>query len=147
MKNIINEDDYLQLTQRIKNLTAINQRQWGTMTVTQMLEHCCVQLQLALGQTKAVRSGPWIFHTWLGKKIALSAIPWSRGMKSPAQMIVPNADATAFTAAQQELLWLLEKAQPATVLHPHPFFENLSRKEWGRLIWKHTGHHLKQFSA
>ncbi|MBX2960889.1 MAG: DUF1569 domain-containing protein [Cyclobacteriaceae bacterium] len=27
----------------------------------------------------------------------------------------------------------------------HPFFDKLNRKEWGRLIYKHMNHHLRQF--
>ncbi|MCB0510451.1 MAG: DUF1569 domain-containing protein [Bacteroidetes bacterium] len=45
------------------------------------------------------------------------------------------------------LLAYLEKVQQADQLHAHPFFGNLSKADWQRLIYKHIDHHLQQFSA
>ncbi|WP_424351099.1 DUF1569 domain-containing protein [Lutimonas sp.] len=29
----------------------------------------------------------------------------------------------------------------------HPFFGELNREEWARLVYKHLDHHLKQFGG
>jgi hypothetical protein len=50
MKNILNEADYVEITNRIQNLSETNTRLWGKMDMQQMLLHCTTQLKLALGE-------------------------------------------------------------------------------------------------
>jgi hypothetical protein len=149
MKNVLNQPHYEELVQRINSISATSERRWGAMTPTQMLQHCVQQLKLALGQVARTKQGPWIFHTWLGKKIALSGLPWNKGMKAPQQMITQPGQNDEHTvhSAKKEFLQLLQAVLNTPQLQSHPYFENMSHSEWGRLIWKHTDYHLKQFSA
>lgn len=40
------------------------------------------------------------------------------------------------------------KNGPETCIsHPHPFFGKLTSEQWGKGIYKHLDHHLKQFGV
>ena len=149
MKNILNEKDYSEIKDRIQKLSAANIRRWGKMDIQQMLVHCTTQLKLAVGEIPSQIQGPSFMRSGLGKWILFSNIPWPKGATTPAEM---NAQLAHFSLVdieteKKELLLYLEKAKEKEKLQPHPFFGNLNRKEWARLIYKHLDHHLKQFSS
>ena len=148
MKNINNVIDYAEIVDRVKLLSNVNVRKWGKMTLQQMLVHCTTQLQLALGEIAFKQQGSFMMRTAIGKWIAFSNIPWPKGSNTPNEM---NAEINNFILSdieieKMELLTYLSKVLKASQLSPHPFFGMLSQKEWGKLIFKHIDHHLKQFS-
>jgi hypothetical protein len=49
MKNLFNQSDVSEILERIEKLTANSQRQWGKMNVAQMLAHCNVSVETAMG--------------------------------------------------------------------------------------------------
>jgi hypothetical protein len=148
MKNINNETDFAEITSRVKQLSKENVRQWGKMSVEQMVTHCISQLRLALGEISAKQQGSFLMRTGLGKWLAFSTIPWPKGSTTPNEMDVKknNFSYADFDTEKNELLTCLKRVKLANTLHPHPFFGSLSHKEWGRLIYKHVDHHLRQFS-
>jgi Protein of unknown function (DUF1569) len=147
MKNIFNQPDFDEMKGRIKLLTAANPKAWGKMTVEQMVVHCTVQLKLALGEITSKTQGPSFMRSAFGKWILLSTIPWPKGAGSATEM---NVELNQFPYngmenSKNELLDYIDKVKGATHFSPHPLFGQLSQKEWGRLIYKHIDHHLKQF--
>lgn len=146
--NIFNPEDYQRILQRIDGLRPDHTRRWGKMDLDQMLEHCCLQLRLGLGQLERTGfEGPAIQRTWLGRKLILYVFPWTKGLPTPSQMnmVRGNVPAAQFHAAQKDLLQLLSQVQDHPTLRPHPFLGTLSQADWGRLIWKHLDYHLRQF--
>jgi len=148
MKNIYHQPDYNEIVDRIKMLASTNHRLWGQMNLPQMLTHCTAQLRLALGELASAPQGSFMMRTAIGKWIAFSAIPWPKDSNTPHEMNVTKGSlaTTDVESGKMELLRYLNKVAGATQLSPHPFFGILSRDEWGRLIYKHIDHHLKQFS-
>lgn len=146
---IFNQSDYSDILKRIDLLSASSQRKWGTMIVEEMLEHCSIQLKIALGMEKSHPHGFPLYRTKMGQWIALYLAPWPKGTATPKKMNVKKNKPFIgdIQALKKNILELLEQVQKAAVLFPHPFFGNLSKKDWGRLIWKHLDHHLRQFSA
>lgn len=149
MKNILNKTDYLEISGRIQKLSDTNTQLWGKMDTHQMLIHCATQLKLALGEIPYKQQGPSFMRSKLGKWLLFSNIPWPKGAETPAEM---NTELASFSQTdmengKRELLSYLEKVSLETQLKSHPFFGDLSRKEWGRLIYKHFDHHLKQFGS
>jgi len=69
--------------------------------------------------------------------------------ETPSEMNVETASYSLidFETGKGELMNYLEKVREQKHLKAHPFFGELSRKEWGRLIYKHLDHHLKQFDS
>jgi len=149
MKNILNDQNYSEIRNRIQILSATNPQCWGKMKIEQMLVHCTRQLKLAVGEISSDPQGASFLRTRLGKWILFSSIPWPKGAETPAEM---NAKLASFSLndieiEKSELLHYLEKAREQEQLMPHPFFGELNRKEWARLIYKHLDHHLKQFGS
>ncbi len=55
---------------------------------------------------------------------------------------------TEFEPDKQALLAVLGRFSETprrAVLAPSPVFGPLSRRGWGRLMWRHVDHHLRQF--
>jgi len=149
MKNILNETDYTEIKNRIQALSSASVRRWGKMDLRQMLVHCTTQLKIAVGEVSFHAQGPSFMRSGLGKWMLFSTVPWPKGAQTPAEM---NADLANFSLTdieteKKDLLYYLEKAKAQEQLNPHPFFGDLNRNEWARLIYKHLDHHLKQFSS
>lgn len=120
------------------------------MNVLQMLEHCSLQLSLALGEIKqSTFEGPSFLRTSLCRWFALYGMPWTRNLRTPSKMnMLSNNVATSdFETAKARLTELLTLIKASKVLAPHPFLGSMSQKDWGRLIWIHLDHHLRQFGG
>ncbi|MEO7536328.1 MAG: DUF1569 domain-containing protein [Ferruginibacter sp.] len=150
MENLLHPNDYEALLQRINTITSFSERRWGRMEPNQMILHLKDQLDIALGHMPAKAQGPLLLHTIFGKYLALYVLPWRKGkLKTPLEM---DADlkgmvVTNFESDKHLLLIRMKEFIAAPSFSPHPFFGNLSRKDWGRLAWKHINHHLLQFGA
>ena len=149
MNNIQVETDYANLRKRIMSLSASSSRKWGKMDIQQMIVHCTAQLKLAVGEISTQEQGSYFMRSGLGKWIIFSNLPWPKGVKTPGAINVEtnNFLLTDIEIEKTDLLNYLEKVKNEEQLKPHPFFGNLNRKEWARLIYKHLDHHLKQFSS
>ena len=147
--NIYNQADYEGIWNRIESLGAANQRKWGKMTLPQMLEHCILQLKMGLGDVASEPEGSFFMRTNVGRWFILDLIPWPKGLPTPSKMnLVKNEVLVSdFQVHKHSLLQLLEQVKEGPDLGPHPFFGAMNRRYWGRLIWKHLDHHLRQFSA
>ena len=146
--NIFIQKDYMDIKDRINQLKTQSQRQWGEMSLNQTLEHCSIQLRIGLGILPITGyEGPSMFRTTIGHWMLLYALPWPKGSETPSQMNVLSKGSPLpdIQDSKQALLELLEKVQAEHRFKPHPFFGNMGKKDWGRLIWKHLDHHLRQF--
>ena len=136
------------MRQRIANLTPQAKRQWGKMTPHQMLCHLNDAFKMADGsrQPKAIDN---IFSRNFIRFVALhTSISWPHGAKT-----VPEADQLqAGTPPAEwgrdlgELLALFDGFS-ARDGHKHPFFGTMTGAEWNVWAYRHTDHHLRQFSA
>ncbi len=148
--NIFHSEDYEGIVNRIIALVEENDRRWGKMEIGQMLEHCCLQLRLGLGKiTNQGFEGPGVQRTKIGRWLLLYVVPWPKGSPTPSKMnVVKNRIFdTQFHEQKRQLLGLLQEVLANPNLRPHPFFGELTMQDWGRLIWKHLDHHLRQFSG
>lgn len=148
--NIFNQQDYQVILRRISTLSSGNQKKWGKMNLNQMLKHCSIQLKLGLGHVEQPGyEGPAIQRSWFVYKSFLYVIPWPKGLPTPSKMniVKNNIPSLQFTEEKKQLIKLLGEVQSNSNLRPHPFFGPLNQKDWGRLIWIHLDHHLKQFGG
>ncbi|MBM3440474.1 MAG: DUF1569 domain-containing protein [Bacteroidetes bacterium] len=149
MQNILNPTDYHHLLQRLHALSADAHRLWGSMHAEAMLWHLRSQLELALGQRKTNTSINSYLKLPPFRWLALYVIPWPKGSATAPEMNVKRAqpDLLSFEVEKQMLIACLEQVGTTEHLQPHPLFGSLSKKDWGRLIWKHVDHHLRQFGV
>jgi Protein of unknown function (DUF1569) len=151
MKNILNKTDYENITQRISNLSRQSKRRWGKMSVEQMLAHCSDQIRLALSQ-KQPHETPNFFNRNVMKYFGLwlPRIPL-RNLKAPVDMnqkFYGTASADISTE-QKNLIKLINTFRASNenfILQPHPMYGKLNRNQWGRFMYVHMDHHLRQFS-
>ena len=136
--------------QRIDSLTPESQRQWGKMSVAQMVAHMNKHMELVIGDVE-FKSNPLIRfmgnvffkHLIYGKK------PWRKNMPtSPALLMV---DEKEFATEKQRMIALFERlvagGLQGVTSNQHPFFGKLTKEEWASGFYVHFDHHLKQFNV
>jgi len=149
MNSLFNPGDREALARRLSELEPGTRRQWGKMDPAQMLRHCAIALGDVLGERP-------VKQAFLGKLVT----PLIRGQifgnkpfrrNSPTDPIYVVSDAQDFEAERARLATLIDRVvQRGTGKSEgmiHPFFGRLSGDQWGRLIYKHFDHHLRQFGV
>lgn len=135
------------MVRRIQALHADSPRKWGKMTPAQMLAHCRVGFEVALGERQLKRAWLGLLVGWFAKRVALGDKPLPKNLPTGPEFLIRAP--RAFEVERHALLEVLERfgAQPAQIgQHPHPFFGALTAHEHDRLQWRHLDHHLSQFT-
>ncbi len=147
MKSVFNKEVQEEILHRAKTLKPNSIKQWGKMSVEQMLWHVSAQLRMALGEIKT--------KPWFNKVISRIAvwtfgvrIPWSQGLLTAKEM--KNDDPASFEVEMDNFLITFERfiSKPENInFFPHPIFGDMSRDEWGKIAYKHIDHHFRQFGV
>ncbi|WP_312076717.1 hypothetical protein [Chryseobacterium sp.] len=150
-KSLHNEKDFIKIKERILKLNPDSERKWGRMTVSQMLTHCNLVLNVP---TQKIRL-PKIFFLfkWIGIATKYEMSIFNNGilrnMPTFKKLIVTfECD---LEKAQSEILQSLDLYRNCFLSHQlpekHVLFGKMSEKDWGFLEFKHLDHHLKQFNV
>jgi hypothetical protein len=149
MKSIFNPADNAELIERINQVTADTPAIWGKMDAAQMMAHMQIGINIALGNSKCVRT--WIGRTLgsVGKRRTLKADVLDKHI--PTFKEAEITDTRDFDEEKAKLIALtksaLLKGPAGLVKHPHPYFGKFKDDEWAVLNWKHFDHHLRQFGS
>jgi hypothetical protein len=146
MKTIFDKSTREELINRINSLNENSTAHWGRMNVSQMLKHCNQWDEMALGKKKYKQS-------FLGKlfgKMALKNMMKDEPMKKnlptvPSFIIKENID-----VAEGKRKWIKsldEYEQFSNDGFIHPFFGAMTKENTGKVVYKHSDHHLRQFGA
>ncbi len=149
MENLFNAADRDAMRLRLVTLPSDSTRRWGKMMLPQMLAHCTVGFEYALGERTARPSllgrvvGPLIKGRLFGPK------PLDKnGPTSPDFIITDQRDVEV---ERHRLLDALTRfcaeGRGGVNNRPHSFFGPLTGDQWGRLMFKHLDHHLRQFGG
>lgn len=132
---------------RVSALRPDSTRAWGKMTVDQMLWHCSVTLEAAMGRTPHAPQRFPVPKSVL-KFIVLMA-PWPKG--SPTHPDFLAGERHDFQTERARCLSLIDEfvrmPLDSTAWAASPAFGKTSGKEWSQLHAKHLDHHLRQFSV
>jgi uncharacterized protein DUF1569 len=149
MQNLFNHPVYIEMIDRLNNISEDSQGQWGKMNAGQMLAHCNAAFQIPLSDKKLPRM---LLGRILGsfiKKKLYNDDPWKKNLPTSPDFIIK--DQQNFHTAHQNLLDSVTRfytAGPTGISqYPHPFFGNFTSEQWGMSMYKHLDHHLKQFGA
>lgn len=151
MNNLFNQSDVKELLERIEKLTPNDQRLWGKMNVAQMLAHCNVSMETAMGKSfiKPIFIGS-IIGRFL-KKTALSEKPFGKNSPTDKTYIFTDKYDLNFeeqkSNLQRAVKQFFEGGESKCTAHPHPFFGKFRPEQWGIFVWKHLDHHLRQFGV
>jgi len=150
MKSLFNEIDYKEIRKRIEDLTADNQRQWGKMNIAQMLAHCSIGFEIAIGKLIFKDKSNFILRTLI-KRIVLNLVKkGDLGKNQKTFSIYKIKDDKEFETEKARLLKnidLFYTLADKNEIGKHPYFGKLSKDDWGALQYVHTNHHLTQFST
>jgi hypothetical protein len=149
MKNLFDRTDVFEILERIEKLTPQAQRHWGKMNVAQMLAHCNVSLETAMGKNVIKRVfigriiGPLLKPRVLSEKIFARNSPTDKSYVFPADLNIEEEKSKAMASVKN----FFEGGPSQCTTHPHPFFGHFTPEEWAVFEWKHLDHHLRQFGV
>jgi len=148
MNNLFNPTDTGAILTRIEKLTPSAQKQWGKMTVNQMLAHCNTSLETAMGLNNPEKLGfiARLFGKLLKPKF-FSEAPYPKNSATDKSYIIKgNPDFETEKAKLIRQIKAFSEGGPAKCTkQPQVFFGKLSPEEWALMQWKHFDHHLRQF--
>ncbi|MDP4199006.1 MAG: DUF1569 domain-containing protein [Bacteroidota bacterium] len=148
MKTIFDPTVRKELLERANRLTLQSERRWGSMRSDQGLHHINAAFQLYLGELTSPYHGNAALAA-IARLVTFSPIPIPREKGRTAPSLI--ADKTYDLADEKaRMAQLLERVatRPVNASWPvHPFFGQLTGEQYGKLGYKHTDHHLKQFGV
>jgi len=149
MKSIFEEEARNEIIERINQLHPSSQRLWGKMNVAQMFAHCANGLGLATGKIKPPRQLIGLLIGWLFKS------SYSNERKFPKNVQTVKGgevvDERDFELEKKRLVVAINEMHSGGAAcctdHPHPIMGKFSPEEWGKGMYKHLDHHLRQFGV
>ncbi|MCG3419785.1 DUF1569 domain-containing protein [Oceanobacillus jordanicus] len=149
MDNIFDITYTDEILARIENLNINSEPQWGKMDVSQMLAHCSSFQDIAMGYSLPPRGWLGILVGRFAKPIFYNDKPLVHNMSTiPSILITSKKDfEIERDKLKQKIITFQKNGPDACTRHPHPFFGSLTSEQWGKGIYKHLDHHLKQFGV
>ena len=149
VKNLFEKTPYEEALARLDKLTPGTQRLWGKMTVSQMLAHCKQAFKVPLSTKPMPRYLIGRLVGWMVKKKLYDDVPWKQGLPTaPGFIIKDERDFETEKKALLELIHEFHRRGPGEAgKYPHPFFGSYTPDQWGKMMWKHLDHHLRQFGV
>lgn len=150
MKNVFAAKDTQEIIERINCLTPKTTGQWGKMTVSQMLAHCCVPYEMFFTDK---HPKPNAIVKFMLKMFVKNGVvgpkPYPKNSRTAPAFIIN--DERDFAIEKQRLVDYLNKTQQLGTDHFHNkeshSFGPLTKDEWNVLFYKHLNHHLTQFGV
>lgn len=140
-----------QVKSRLNNLEPQTERRWGKMTAAQMLAHCSLSMQWAVGEVVPERGTlPVRLVGRLVKPMVFrNEDPLRKNSPTAKSLIV--VDLRDLSKERSRLSALIDRfavgGTAACTKNPHPFFGTLTPEQWAVLMYKHLDHHLRQFGV
>ncbi len=150
MKNIFAKAITNDVIARIEKLSSKTQSNWGKMSVSQMLAHCCVTYEM-IYTDKHPKPNKFLkmMLKLFVKNAVVSEKPFSKNGKTAPQFII--SDEREFETEKKRLIDFLVKTQELGANYfdgkESHSFGKLTKNEWNNSFYKHINHHLVQFGV
>ncbi len=151
MQDVFNSKDAQNYIDRINKLSPETNRNWGTMSVDQMLAHCNVTYEMVYEPQKHKAPGgiaKFILKNFVKSKVVGEKSYPQNGPTAPQFKIHGDQD---FDLEKKRLIGFIQKTQQ---LGREAFdgkesfsFGKLKAQEWNNMFAKHLNHHLEQFGV
>lgn len=149
MKTLYEKETADGIIGRIETLQPATARQWGKMDVAQMMAHCSAALDMASGKIVLPRLFIGRLLGSFVRPIYSNEKPFSKSSPTDPKLVI--SDQRDFQREKEQLKVKVREFQQGgeakCTQHPHPFFGSLTPYEWGRGMYKHLDHHLRQFGV
>jgi hypothetical protein len=146
MKTMFDKSTRDEVIARIDMLTENSGPGWGKMNVYQMLKHCTLWEEMALGKKHFKRIFLGRIFGKLAKKDLMRDVPMRRNSGTiPELRISGTGDVNL---EKKKWIGLIEEytefSNPGFI---HPFAGKMTEEEIGQMAYKHADHHLRQFNC
>ena len=151
MKSLFDAAVADEIGRRLGQLELQSERLWGTMSVAQMVAHCAVSLQWAVGEVVPDREAlpARVIGRLIKPMVFRNEAPFRRNSPTSRSLVVSGERDLAIE--RDRLKGLVERFQlggaAGCTRNPHSFFGRLTPEEWAALMYKHLDHHLRQFGV
>lgn len=153
MKNILNTTNREEIFSRITLLKETDHALWGKMNVNEMLCHLADQIRVATFQIKT-KDFSNVFTRTIASRLVLLGMPAPKGkIKTFPEIDLDKGNGTKPTSFENDKTLLIKNVSDflekdsSFNYQPHGAFGTFTRKQWGRIIYLHFDHHLKQFGV
>jgi hypothetical protein len=152
MKTLANAEDMAEIVRRLSAIGPTSKRQWGKMTVGEMICHLNDAFLVTMSEKSAQPVSNWFSKSVM--KWAALQLPakWPPGVST-----VPECEAGKGGTPPAEFEQDLNKLRGLLVRFSkplrefeyaaHPMFGKMTDAEWQRWGYRHMDHHLRQFGA
>ncbi len=149
VKNLFDQQAYDEIMIRLQNLSAGSERQWGKMTAAQMLAHCKEAYKVPLTSKKLKRKLISYIIGWAFRPILYNEKKYRQSLPTAPNFIIK--DERDFEKEKSEMLSIVkafhERGAVGIGDKVHPMFGPMTAEQWGKSMWKHLDHHLRQFGV
>ena len=146
MKTMFDKSTRDEVTARINMLTEKSGPNWGKMNVYQMLKHCTLWDEMALGKKHFKRVFLGRIFGKLAKKDLMRDVPMRRNAGTLQELRISGTGDV--NLEKKKWIGLIEEyTQFSNTDFIHPFAGRMTGEEIGRMAYKHADHHLRQFNC
>lgn len=150
MKSIFEEDSYIEIVNRLDELTKQHHPKWGKMTVEQMLVHCRKSIEYAMGDIELQAPHPLkIFFANFTKASLYNNKPFKKNLSTIKDFVIKEHD--TFETEKKRLKSIIRRMHTSKkFFFPYTYHQVYGRLEpymWGQSVYKHLDHHFKQFGV
>jgi hypothetical protein len=146
IKNLFDPVVKQDIIDRINQLKPDSQRQWGKMSVSQMMAHLQMPIGVGIGKHQITRSPLMKLIGRFFKPIFINDKPFKQGLPTDRSFVIK--DDKDFNTEKIKLLEMVGQFKEENISEaPHPIFGKLTKEQWSRGTWKHLDHHLRQFGV
>ncbi len=146
MKSLFETESFTEIKNRLDTLTPANERKWGKMDISQMLNHCQHPLNVSLRKGNIKKQ--FFPLAFLFKKSLYNDKPWRQNLPTAKSFkITEIKDFYPEKATLVKLIDEFHEKKNESQWEPHPLFGRFTPQQWGQMQYKHLDHHLKQFGV
>ena len=150
MKSLFESETHQDILNRIEKLNEDTTPNWGKMNVGQMLKHCQLPLEIALGK-REMKAKVGFFKKLIFKSfkpMMYNDKLWKRNIATPKQFVITGQH--TFKTEKNNVVNLINEfasKKDNTDWPEHPIFGHFTVEQRGQMQYKHFDHHLTQFGV
>jgi Protein of unknown function (DUF1569) len=147
-QTFFNPTNFFAIYNRMAILKSSAKRRWGKMNVVQMVNHLKVATGSAINMYNLKDESTFTWRV-IFKFLALRFLKrFPKNTRAAEGFKIEMNNELDFEYEKEQVLGVLKKAYVSTSdYYQHPLFGKMSREEWGRLVFRHFDHHLRQFNS
>ncbi len=152
MKSILDEKGKKSILHRIEKVNYVERGLWGKMNSNEMLCHCTDQIKLSIGEIKDLSQKKFPLGKIM-KYLVFWGMPTPKGKVETFKELKQGEGGTKPTNFENDKKLLIKSVIKFDTKYPkdkkinHPAFGDMTKNEWGKLVYLHLDHHLRQFGV